>query len=140
MRLRNVRNVTIGCLVVSLISTALVHADPPPSLDALRKQKLETAQKWFAAEDVAYQDGTARVIDLYAASLAWKTATYEVAADKAARVAALQAHADRIAKIHARIDALHAIAAAGGEADKEWASQTWLLEAQIWVAEEEAKP
>ncbi len=52
------------------------------TLESLHKQKLAVAKDWYKAESVAWEAGVVTISDLYAASIGWKEAAYELAANK----------------------------------------------------------
>jgi hypothetical protein len=127
--------VALVCLAGSGSSTSVVRADEPETVESLRKQKLETAQKRFEAVDDAYGDGAVELDAVYAASIGWKNAASAVAKDKKEKLAALEAHRDRMVKIYNEVHDLFKAHAEGGEADKEQSAKFWVLEAKLWVTE-----
>lgn len=93
------------------------------------------AAKRFASTKAAYEAETVVVDEMYAASRDWKDSSCEVATGKAQRITALEAHRDRMKKLHDAIHVLYLQGARGGEAEKEYSSQFWVVEAEIWVRE-----
>jgi hypothetical protein len=124
------------CLFVGALNTNVVRAaDEPESIDSLRKQKLEVAQKRFAAVDEAYGSGDADLEAVYAASVAWKNSASAMSKEKKDKLAAAEAHRDRMAKIYNEVHDLYKAHQEGGEEDKEQSAKFWVLEAKIWVLE-----
>ena len=130
----------VAFALASQFTIGLASATAADSIGDLRKQKLAWAEKWYTAITVAYEAGTVELKNVYAASVGLKNASYELATDKPHRVAALQAHRDRMDSLSQKIDALAAVMAKGGEGEKVAPAHFWLAEAKIWLLEEKAKP
>jgi hypothetical protein len=123
-------------LLGGVVSTNIARAaDEPESVDTLRKQKVEVAQKRFAAVDDAYGDGSAELDAVYTASVAWKNAVSAVTKEKKDKLSALEAHRDRMVKLYNEVHDLYKTHAEGGEEDKEQSTKFWVIEAKIWVLE-----
>jgi hypothetical protein len=124
----------------ALVSQSIADANDTDSLAKLRKNKLAAAKEWYEAAEVTYQAGSDGLSQLYAASISWKAAAYELALNKDERLAALTAHEARMESLHEKIHALALALVKGGEPGAENAAKVWMIEAQIWVLEEKAKP
>ena len=136
MRYLSLFTATILSLACVVATTNIARAaDEPDTVESLRKQKAETAQKRFVAVDESYGDGNAELDAVYSASIAWKNAASAVAKDKKERVAALEAHRDRMVKLYNEVHDLYKAHSEGGEEDKEQSAKFWLIEAKLFVLE-----
>ena len=112
--------------------------ESPTSIDALRRERLDVAKKWYAVVNTHFRAGTADTSKFEAPSRAWKDAEYGLARNKQERIVALEAYRDRSDFAFQVVSAQHKAAAAG--LDDKLESESHLLNAKIWLAEEQAKP
>jgi hypothetical protein len=133
-----------ACAVIALLAARFELAarggpvESPTSIDALRRERLDVAKKWYAVINTHFRGGTADTSKFETPSLAWKDAVYGLARNKQERIAALAAYRDRSDFVFQVVSAQHK-AAAAGLADK-LEAESHLLDAKIWLAEEETKP
>jgi hypothetical protein len=134
-------------LGLAALALLVVSASPSPAktsadeLADLRKQKLEVARKWQHAVYSRYETESTGgdVRETYAVSRALMESERDVATTKAERVAIVHAHLDRTLAQYRKIYALFVEAARGGEAEKLYRCECWLLEARQLLREEKAK-
>jgi hypothetical protein len=117
-----------------------LYADQAESVQSLRDDKLKAAQEWW--DLVAFRNKVASPIvtpaEEFFAARAVKDAQLDVLSNKQERLHALTVYRDRMQSIY---DKINAQAAAGGvEAERVPEARIHLLEAKIWLKEEETGP
>jgi hypothetical protein len=106
------------------------------ALDKLRKEKVQVAEQRYKAVMSSFDAGTEVLANVYAASIGWKDAEYEVAKTALDRRKVLERHSGRMSELYKRIHGLNQVAARGGESDKVETAHFWELEAKVWVLQE----
>ena len=126
------------CAVLAASSGPRTFAKAPETLQSLRKEKLAAAEEWW--KWLVSQDEQAPVnpAEFRRAASAVKDAQLDLAANKQAQIQALKLYCDRMDDLYRTTDVHRraGIATIGKLAEARYR----LLEAQIWVKEEVAKP
>ena len=76
---------------------------------------------------------------MYTWSRKWLQAILDVPAMCDERLAAYQAHRDRMKNLDDEVHAKYLVGAKGGEADRNFAAKFYLAEANLWVAQQSGK-
>ena len=129
----------LACFLCTAANATTLAAAEGESLDQLRQDKVKAAQQWWDAVTNTLH-GSLDFGVCFAPSRALKDAQFEIAADKKARVRALQAYCDRNLEVFEKVSALYNVNAKGGEPERYAEARYHLLEAKILLKEEEAKP
>ncbi|HEV2973335.1 MAG TPA: hypothetical protein VGY55_25435 [Pirellulales bacterium] len=118
---------------------ARLSADQAESVQSLRDDKLKAAQEWWdvVAERDKVASPPATPAAEFAAARAVKDAQLDVLTDKQERLRALTVYRDRMQLVYDKISVLSQAASAGGEAERVAEARIHLLEAKIWLKEEE---
>jgi hypothetical protein len=131
--------VGVGAVYTLASAGAQGQKDPPPAKagDAeapLKKEMLEEARKVYELNVKQYQagDGGLAAENLYVWSGRWLEAELDVAADAAARAAALKAHLDRMKDAEKLAAALWK--AGQGRAADAAAGRYYRAQAELWLA------
>lgn len=133
------RTVIVTLAVGAALSLA-VPARADEQADA-RKQKLTAAKHWWEATANLPETGKYWEYEqINAASRALLDAERDLAASKAERIAAIKAHVERMTQHYHKIHALFEKQARGGEPESNYCAEYWMLQAKVWLAEEQARP
>src|SRR4030095_10044594 len=109
---------------------------PNESLDDLRKKKVQTAALLVECTVLSWEIPQS---ERYAACRALRDALIDAAQTKEERVEAAQTYYDAMSQFHAKVKLLSDAGAVGGEPRRLFESQYRMIEAQVWLMEEEAK-
>ena len=105
------RNLFATALAIVLAGPAvlpiLLEAAEPATIAKLRREKLEAGKLWYQATKAAFEAETVTIDQMYASSIGWKQAAYEIATTRPQRIAAIEAHRDRMKALHDQINALY---------------------------------
>jgi hypothetical protein len=128
-----------ACFVlgVSLGAFELFSAVEPTTLAELRQEKVSVAKEWIAA--LGNSRSQVSHSEYYRAAQALKQARFEVATNKKERIGALQDYLDQVKRLYDKIESLHEEGVVGGEAHWWMQAKFRLLEARLWLLEEETK-
>jgi hypothetical protein len=132
-----------GALFIScLASSSRLLADSSESLESLRAAKLKAAQQWWDVVMDKFKAGTQEYsgMDIFRAAKALKEPQIDLATTKQQRIKALEAYRDRMKDIYRMADTWFKAGYPNGGADRVAEAQINLLQAKIWLKEEEAKP
>ncbi len=110
------------------------------SLDDLRNKKVEVAVEWVKSTGISYGGDIITPAEVMTASRAWMDARLDAAKTKAESIDARQTYYDSMTQLHAKIQQLFDSDAAGGKARQMLEAKYRMLEAQVWLMEEKAKP
>jgi hypothetical protein len=125
----------VSALLIQLATSNGLCADDADKLRMLRKEKLVVAEQRYAVMQIGLEDDGRFQYRSFAASLDWLHAALEVATNNSQRVAALEAHRERIRPLLKKTEALFSASARGGETEKLESARYWLLQADLWILE-----
>src|SRR5688572_20143638 len=138
--------VAIGLFAVGVVRPKLVAQDRAdtgsqakkgavdPQRTAKRAAMLDAAQRTYVATTAAHDVGVSVSPDeLYAWSSRWRGAAIRVADKQQEIVKANQEHVDRMRAVYRGVKALNDEAAKGGEAQKLFATEFYLAEAELML-------
>jgi hypothetical protein len=110
------------------------------SVDELQKAKVEAAEQWVQAASVSFGRGIITQAEQIAALSAWKESRLEAAQNKRERIEDLDDHYVAMKDGYDKTKLLFDANAKGGEAHRLFEAEYRMLEAQIWLMVEKAKP
>jgi hypothetical protein len=119
---------------------ARLYADQAESIQSLRNDKLKAAQEWWdlVAELDKIGSPLATLAEEFAAARAVKDAQLDVVTDKQERLRAMTVYRDRMQSVYDKT--LDQAARGGVAAMRVPEARIHLLEAKIWLKEEETGP
>ena len=134
---------TVMAICIHIGWRGRVNAIEREQLNILQTAKIKAGQDWLAGVQMNAGGDPVEVYysyhNLCRASIALKDAQLAVETDKPVRIAAVTAHRDRMAARFRQIDALFQAGARGGENFFRAEAEYRLIEAKIWLREEESK-
>lgn len=109
-------------------------------LEALRAERLATAEKLLKASVAAYEADTIGVADVVSASREALKAQLAVAKTKPERIAAYRKHLDWAKKFEQQVEALYKVGAKGGQVETYERAKLQRLKVEVALEEEQQKP
>jgi beta-lactamase regulating signal transducer with metallopeptidase domain len=117
----------------------ILPADPDAPAPNYAQEMIKDAETTFQATQAAYDAGTVPMEPLYTWSRKWLQAILDVPAMRDQRLAAYQAHRDRMKQLYDEVHAKFLVGAKGGEADRNFAVKFYLAEANLWLSQQSGK-